>query len=53
MTDDFLVAMDPLPSGPEGVVLELAPDRMPSEALIASPGPWPASAASCRRSCPA
>jgi EAL and modified HD-GYP domain-containing signal transduction protein len=35
VTDDFLVAMDPLPFGPEGVVLELASDRMPSEVLIA------------------
>jgi len=34
VTFEFLLAMDPLPFGPEGVVLELAADRAPDEALL-------------------
>ena len=34
VTTEFLLAMDPLPFGPEGVVLEIAADRVPDEPLI-------------------
>jgi EAL and modified HD-GYP domain-containing signal transduction protein len=34
VTTEFLLAMDPLPFGPEGVVLEIAADRVPDEALL-------------------
>src|SRR3954454_17157039 len=34
VTTEFLMAMDPLPFGPEGVVLEIAADRVPDEPLI-------------------
>ncbi|HEU4976751.1 MAG TPA: HDOD domain-containing protein [Baekduia sp.] len=34
VTTEFLMAMDPLPFGPEGVVLEIAADRMPDEPLL-------------------
>lgn len=34
VTTEFLMAMDPLPFGPEGVVLEIAADRVPDEALL-------------------
>jgi EAL and modified HD-GYP domain-containing signal transduction protein len=34
VTTEFLLAMDPLPFGPEGVVLEIAADRLPDEPLI-------------------
>src|SRR4051794_3911483 len=34
VTTEFLLAMDPLPFGPEGVVLEIAADRVPDEPLL-------------------
>jgi EAL and modified HD-GYP domain-containing signal transduction protein len=34
VTTEFLMAMDPLPFGPEGVVLEIAADRVPDAALL-------------------
>ncbi|MBI5105221.1 MAG: HDOD domain-containing protein [Solirubrobacterales bacterium] len=34
VTPEFLLAMDPLPFGPEGVVLELTADRSPDPALV-------------------
>jgi EAL and modified HD-GYP domain-containing signal transduction protein len=34
VTTEFLLAMDPLPFGPEGVVLEIAADRVPDQPLI-------------------
>jgi EAL and modified HD-GYP domain-containing signal transduction protein len=34
VTTEFLLAMDPLPFGPEGVILEIAADRVPDEPLI-------------------
>jgi EAL and modified HD-GYP domain-containing signal transduction protein len=34
VTTEFLLAMDPLPFGPEGVVLEIAADRLPDEPLL-------------------
>jgi EAL and modified HD-GYP domain-containing signal transduction protein len=34
VTTEFLLAMDPLPFGPEGVVLEIAADRVPDGPLI-------------------
>src|SRR5919198_3616561 len=34
VTTEFLIAMDPLPFGPEGVVLEIAADRVPDTPLI-------------------
>jgi EAL and modified HD-GYP domain-containing signal transduction protein len=34
VTTEFLLAMDPLPFRPEGVVLEIAADRVPDEPLI-------------------
>src|SRR3954470_24770152 len=34
VTTEFLMAMDPLPFGPEGVALEIAADRVPDEPLI-------------------
>jgi EAL and modified HD-GYP domain-containing signal transduction protein len=34
VTTEFLLAMDPLPFGPEGVVLEIAADRVPDGALL-------------------
>src|SRR6478752_7456335 len=34
VTSEFLLAMDPLPFGPEGVVLEIAADRLPEDVLI-------------------
>ncbi|HWH94811.1 MAG TPA: HDOD domain-containing protein [Baekduia sp.] len=34
VTTEFLMAMDPLPFGPEGVVLEIAADRVPDEPLL-------------------
>jgi EAL and modified HD-GYP domain-containing signal transduction protein len=34
VTTEFLLAMDPLPFGPEGVVLEIAADRLPDGPLI-------------------
>jgi EAL and modified HD-GYP domain-containing signal transduction protein len=34
VTSEFLLAMDPLPFGPEGVVLEIAADRHPDEPLL-------------------
>src|SRR3954453_190162 len=37
VTTEFLMAMDPLPFGPEGVVLEIAADRVPDEPLIERP----------------
>jgi EAL and modified HD-GYP domain-containing signal transduction protein len=38
VTTEFLLAMDPLPFGPEGVVLEIAADRVPDEPLLARLG---------------
>src|SRR3954454_16096813 len=34
VTTEFLLAMDPLPFGPEGVVLEIAADRLPDAPLL-------------------
>src|SRR4051794_8218065 len=34
VTTEFLLAMDPLPFGPEGVVLEIAADRVPDGPLL-------------------
>jgi EAL and modified HD-GYP domain-containing signal transduction protein len=34
VTTEFLLAMDPLPFGPDGVVLEIAADRLPDEPLL-------------------
>jgi len=34
VTSEFLLAMDPLPFGPEGVVLEIAADRIPDADLL-------------------
>jgi EAL and modified HD-GYP domain-containing signal transduction protein len=34
VTTEFLLAMDPLPFRPEGVVLEIAADRVPDEPLL-------------------
>jgi EAL and modified HD-GYP domain-containing signal transduction protein len=34
VTTEFLLAMDPLPFGPEGVVLEIAADRLPDGPLL-------------------
>src|SRR5689334_4484436 len=34
VTTEFLLAMDPLPFGPDGVVLEIAADRLPDGPLI-------------------
>lgn len=34
VTTEFLLAMDPLPFGPDGVVLEIAADRVPDEPLL-------------------
>jgi EAL and modified HD-GYP domain-containing signal transduction protein len=34
VTTEFLLAMDPLPFGPEGVVLEIAADRVPDAPLL-------------------
>src|SRR3954447_8141543 len=34
VTTEFLMAMDPLPFGPEGVVLEIAADRVPDQPLL-------------------
>src|SRR4051812_4482962 len=34
VTTEFLLAMDPLPFGPEGVVLEIAADRVPDGPLV-------------------
>ena len=34
VTTEFLLAMDPLPFGPEGVVLEIAADRVPDDPLL-------------------
>lgn len=34
VTTEFLMAMDPLPFGPEGVVLEIAADRLPDDSLL-------------------
>src|SRR3954468_2023259 len=55
VTTEFLLAMDPLPFGPEGVVLEIAADRVPDArcwsawaacASTATCWPWTATPAS-------